>query len=102
MIAHPTRITETTSSILDHILCNQSNKVSQNGTLSINLSDHFPVYCTRKTTKEKISKHNTVLVRCMKNYTVEDFINKLNTCDWNSMFTADTVQESWLFFKDFF
>ena len=32
LIAHPTRITETTSSILDPILCNQSNKVSQSGT----------------------------------------------------------------------
>ena len=46
IIAEPTRITPTSSSLIDHILCNNKEKVCQSGTIPIGISDHFLTYCT--------------------------------------------------------
>ncbi|CAC5378070.1 unnamed protein product [Mytilus coruscus] len=40
IIKEPTRITEFTASVIDHILCNNTEKISQSGVLNIGFSDH--------------------------------------------------------------
>ena len=55
-----TRITENTSTLLDHILTNSKEKISQSGVLDLGLSDHQIIFCTRKTKKLKlIQKHSS-------------------------------------------
>jgi hypothetical protein len=51
IIKEPTRVTETTASVINHILCNNTKKICQSGVLNIGLSDHFIVHCTRKLSK---------------------------------------------------
>ncbi|XP_060607821.1 uncharacterized protein LOC132759963 [Ruditapes philippinarum] len=102
IIKEPTRITLNTKTLIDHILCSHSDKVFQSGTLPIGLSDHLPVYCTRKLQKGTFNKHKNIIIRSMKNYSAEIFIHNLKLCDWSSMFTAKSVDESWLLFKDMF
>jgi hypothetical protein len=51
IIKEPTRVTETTASVINHILCNNTEKICQSGVLNIGLSDHFIVHCTRKLSK---------------------------------------------------
>ena len=46
LIHSPTRITCNTSTLLDHIITNTSEKVSQSGTIDIALSDHQLIFCT--------------------------------------------------------
>ena len=41
IIESPTRITESCSSLLDHIITNNSDKIYQSGVLDIGLSDHL-------------------------------------------------------------
>ena len=53
IIKSPTRITDKSTSLLDHILTNSPQKVSQHGVLGLGLSDHQLIYCTRKTTRIK-------------------------------------------------
>ena len=40
LIQQPTRITSTSSSLIDHVLTNANDKISQSGILDIGLSDH--------------------------------------------------------------
>ena len=63
----PTRITDTTESLLDHILVNTSNKISQSGVISKGISDHDMIFCTWKHYKDKSGKHNSIKIRSMKN-----------------------------------
>ena len=88
IITEPTRITDTTTSLLDHILCNNKEKNCQSGTISIGLSDHFLTYCTRKISKVQINKHKYVKIRSLKNYKKEDFIFRLTGADWSQCFNA--------------
>ena len=46
MITKPTRVTETTSTILDHILTNDVHYCILRGIIQYDLSDHYPVFCT--------------------------------------------------------
>ena len=41
LITTPTRITQNTSTLLDHVLTNSSDRTSQSGTLEIVISDHM-------------------------------------------------------------
>ena len=81
MIKQPTRVTECTSSVIDHILCNNPEKNCQSGVLNMGISDHFIVYCTRKLSKSSFNKHNNV-----KSYSKDVFIEKLTEANGESFF----------------
>ena len=48
LIKSPTRVTCSTSSLIDHILTTFPERVSQQGIIDVGLSDHKLIYCTRK------------------------------------------------------
>ena len=99
LIKSPTRTTDTVSSIIDHILCNTSEKISQSGVIPCGLSDHDLIFCTRKTVKQTYNCHKTVRIRPLKHYNCDVFKEKLSEVDWNPIFTTDDVNEAWSYFK---
>ena len=58
IMTRPTRVTDQTAALIDHIITNSSDKVSQSGVKHLGLSDHDLIYCTRKTSLPKSHKHN--------------------------------------------
>jgi DNA-directed RNA polymerase len=48
LIKCPTRISQTSSSCIDHIYSNKIKNISSSGVLDINLSDHKAIYVSRK------------------------------------------------------
>ena len=60
IIKKPTRITEKTSTLLDHILVNSKDKISQSGVIDLGLSDHQMIYCTRKTLRPKTGEKTLI------------------------------------------
>ena len=83
IIKEPTRIICSTScsnnTLLDHILTNSSEKVSQKGVIDVGISDHQLIYCTRKIKRIKHNMHNQIQVRSLKKYSAEIFTNALKT-----------------------
>ena len=77
IIQSPTRVTDKSSSLLDHILTNSYRRISQHGVFDLGLSDHQLIYCTRKATRIKIHKHTFIKIRTFKNYTKQLFLDKL-------------------------
>ena len=60
-----------TSSVLGHILTNSKESVTQHGVITLGLSDHDLVFCTRKRKYLKSRKNNTISVRTYKNYSIK-------------------------------
>ena len=83
IINKPTRVTNKSSSLIDHIYTNNTDKISQTGVIESGISDHFITYCTRKKIKDLVGKHTTVKIRPMKNYSEDIFIENLNGKEWN-------------------
>ena len=59
LIKNPTRVTCETSTLIDHILINSDEKISQCGVIDIGISDHQMIYCTRKLVRNKTGRKNT-------------------------------------------
>ena len=87
IIEEPTRITCSTSTLLDHILTNSSEKVSQKGVIDVGISDHQLIYCTIKIKRIKHNIHNQIQVRSLNKYSAEIFTNVLTI-----LFNSITVQ----------
>ena len=98
----PTRVTEISTSLLDHILCNNLGKICQSGVVPFGLSDHFLIYLTRKTVKKTSSTQNITHIRSLKRYTVEAFRNLLSDCDWSPVLNCVDVNSAWTNFKSIF
>ena len=68
LIDCPTRITSNTSTLIDHILTNTQENISQSDVIGTAISDHSLIYCTRKTPKAKYNRHKEITFRSLKNY----------------------------------
>ena len=60
LVSCPTRITCSSSTIIDHNLASYPNRVSQKGIVDIGISDHQLIFCTRKTLKTKTPCHKQI------------------------------------------
>ena len=78
LITSPTRITDNSSSLLDHVLTNSPDRISQTGVVDTGLSDHQLIYCTRKVNRTKLNTHKYIRTRSLKNYSQGSYLEKLN------------------------
>ena len=79
LVSEPTRITETISTIIDHIYTSHLENITESFVSCYSISDHFPVCFTRKmNNKIRKSDHITTLYRCFKAFNEEAFITDLS------------------------
>ena len=102
IISRHIRITSTSASILDLILVSDVDKVSQSGVTQCPFSDHDIIFRTRKVNRGYFKKHNVTKIRCMKNYSKEDFLSRLELLDWSSVLEKTDVNEAWCTFSNMF
>ena len=91
LINYPTRITCNTSTLIDYILTNTHDNISQPGAINNAISDHN-IFCTSKIVKAKYHKHTELNFRSLRNsfpnyenfykpdIASRDFINRLDDC----------------------
>ena len=84
IITQPTRITETTSTLIDHIYVNTNVNIKNSDVIQWSISDHFPVYAAIETdnnlknnTNNKIlnEKHNEISYMKVKGFDNQQFSN---------------------------
>ena len=68
LISCPTRITCSSSTIIDHILPSYPDRISRKGIIDIAVTDHQLIFCTRKTLKVKTVAHEQISFRLLQNY----------------------------------
>ena len=54
--------------MIDHILTNTQENISQSDVTDTAISDHSSIYCTRNTPKAKYNRHKKITFRSLKNY----------------------------------
>ena len=68
LVTEPTRITPTSSSLIDHILTNVSDMIVESGVILNGFSDHLITYCSRRCSKDVAFGSNIRMMRSFKNY----------------------------------
>ena len=66
-----TRLTCNTSILIEHILTNTQENLSQSGVIDIAISNQSLIYCTRKIPKAKYNSHKDITFGSLKNYAAD-------------------------------
>ena len=85
LINAPTRVTETTATLIDVIQTNCKNNISYSTVIPAGLSDHDLIGCVRKMNNVKYQPI-TIHCRDYKNYNVDAVNNELLNKDWNLLY----------------
>ena len=79
LVCDPTRVTNTSSTLIDHIYTNFDEKIAHVNVCKISISDHFAVFGNRKLNNcVKSNTHQTITYRSFKNFDENSFINDMH------------------------
>jgi hypothetical protein len=100
LVTEPTRITATSTTLLDHIYCNHPLNIMNVKTISSGMSDHCPISCvwSCKTPSKSKGGHIYVNYRSMKNFDSTAFlfdVSHLNVMDLYQCSNADDALNLW-------
>ena len=85
LIGEPTRITVTTSSIIDHVATTCARNIVKSGALHVSLSDHYLVYCIRRFNGAVEKGHKMIKTRKVKHFCEEAFLADVSGICWEQM-----------------
>ena len=98
LISKPTRITNSTATLIDNIFCNDISTTDKfNGILFTEITDHFPVFTINYQNPKKDVHFYNARVYSSKNITI--FTNKLKDCDWTTILNNTNGKKT---FSDFY
>lgn len=92
IITKPTRITSHSATLIDHIYTNSSNFDLMSGILTLDITDHLPVFClvSNNTKKEKTS----IYYRDYSQFNKEQYLYDLGKVKWNDMYVDNDINET--------
>ena len=93
LIESSTRITCSSSSIIDHILASFFDRVIQRGIFNVGLSNHQLIYCTRKIARIKRGGHKEIKFRSFKNYIIDGYEKALVEINFPEYKNFDNVND---------
>ena len=91
----PTRVTDQSATLIDHVYSNTHSNILMTTVPHIGLSDHFPIFISRKTNGSCSLKntHYTISYRSFKNFDENKFINDLQSAPWDVIKIFDDVND---------
>ena len=100
LVSEATRVTSDSRTLIDHIYSNCPENVTSLDVPKIGLSDHFPIFFTRKMHVQppKMS-HYTISYRSFKNFDELKFVEDLQSVPWDTIKLfddTDDILEAWL------
>ena len=100
LIKTPTRVTETTATLIDVIFTNKKHNISHNTVIAAGFSDHDLIACVRKMNNIK-HKPETIRCRNFKNYNIDQINNDLLNKKWDHVYNTNSPNEALLYFNSF-
>lgn len=92
LIQEPTRVTETSSTLIDVMMTSNIGFVEESGVLQSHISDHYLVYATFKLKLPKLIPH-FVKVRSYRKYESHRFLSDLEQVPWHDIALIDDANE---------
>ena len=90
IISKPTRITDHSATLIDHIYTNVPQKVVKSGICLTGITDHLPIFCT---VNNKLPTYDDrKYFRDFSRFKDELFINDLNNLNFNNLVSSDVNQ----------
>jgi hypothetical protein len=87
IITKPTRITDHSSTLIDHIYTNLPISKLTPGILKVDISDHLPVFCIVKTQVDKST--NKIKFRDFRKFNKQRFLDDIKQISWDEILTPN-------------
>ena len=95
LIEVPTRVTCSSSTIIDHMLGSFPNRVSQQSVIDVGLSDHRIIYRTKRISTIKRGTHKQIRCRSLKNYSADIYEEVLSRIDFPNYHNFENVNDAY-------
>ena len=103
LVSEATRVTSVSKTLIDHIYSNCPENVTSIDVPKIGLSDHFPIFFTRKMhVQPPKGKHYTISYRSFKNFDEAKFVNDLKNVPWDIIHIFDETNDILATWSDLF
>ena len=94
LVKNPTRTTETSSSLIDHIYTNCEENISRVHVGKFSISDHFAIFGNRKLNVQiKNKEHHAITYRSFRHFDENLFCKDLSEVPWEIIATFDDVDD---------
>ena len=101
LIDVPTRVTKDSATIIDHIYTDNSNNISELCVPTCGISDHYPIFCTLKSSSNKSSsqsreknEHKYILYRSFKHFSKDAFISDIINAPFDVVYNYTEPNEA--------
>ena len=103
LISIPTRVTETSSTLIDHIYTNREENILRVHVGKFSLSDHYAIFGNRKLNSQlRNKKHHTITYRSFRHFDENMFIKDLAEVPWETIAAFDKVDDMVQTWNDLF
>ena len=102
LITKPSRITDTSATLIDNILTNDLCRNNQSGLLINDISDHLPVFVC---SEQYVSRNKRAVYqykRVLNSNSISQLYMSLNNRDWSYVYQSKYVNEAYSYFIDLF
>ena len=96
LVQDPTRVTENTETLIDHIYVSHPGNVKACRVSTIAFSDHYPVCFVRQLNASDVRKHGhtTIKYRSYKHFDQDAFLSDLGSVPWSIIELFDDVDDA--------
>ena len=97
VVTKPTRVANSSATLLDHLWTNDYNNCTFNNILYYNLSDHFPIICSfsNRITVNRNQNKSSTFYRNFDNTNMSNFKSDLQDVDWQLIFSSTNPNVSY-------
>ena len=100
LITKPTRITNSSATLIDNIFVNNLDEGHKCGILFTDLSDHLPVFQMTTSVNKSSPIHGNVKFRQINDKNINLLCQKLEKENWHELYNIDDPQEAYNLFFD--
>ena len=98
LINEPTRVTSTTSTLIDVLITSTPSLFKKAGVINIAFSDHYPIYGIMHGSATHPNKHRTITTRPWNDKKINNFVADLKQAPWSLIDTftdVDNMCSAW-------
>ena len=100
LITRPTRVTQSTATLIDNIFTNQLavlHNIFLQGIMLTDISDHYPIFCVNKMIKKETVTATISRMNFFKR-NKNEFLQTMSDVDWSDIQIVQILKQHLLFF----
>ncbi|XP_033107617.1 uncharacterized protein LOC117109396 [Anneissia japonica] len=99
LFSEPTRVTQNSRTLIDHIYTSTPNKINNSGVLHTGISDHSAVFVILGREKKVNRKHKFKTCRNYKHFDVHKFKQDMQNLNWQELKACSNVDDAVDYFE---